>query len=161
MPNFFLSLLCFLLLTTAALAEPQRSVDETLDTFHQAAANADLDTYLGLMTPDMVFLGTDGEERWQGEQFSAFVSANFSKGRGWTYNTTERHSVISPSGHVAWFDELLAHDKYGRCRGSGVLLKSASGWRIAQYNLSVPIPNDMLPAVVRDIIAADTGTTEK
>jgi hypothetical protein len=32
----------------------------------------------------------------------------------------------------------------GPCRGSGVLVKQDGAWKIAQYNLSVPIPNDLM-----------------
>lgn len=36
------------------------------------------------------------------------------------------------------------NEKYGECRGSGVLLREGGEWRIAQYNLTVPIPNDLM-----------------
>ena len=44
-------------------------------------------------------------------------------------------------GDVAWFDESLRSAKLGACRGSGVLLRGGEGWRIAQYNLMMAIPN--------------------
>ncbi|MBZ0089190.1 MAG: nuclear transport factor 2 family protein, partial [Thermoanaerobaculia bacterium] len=43
---------------------------------------------------------------------------------------------------------------YGACRGSGVLEKTATGWKIAQYNLSIPIPNDLAKELVTRIRAA-------
>lgn len=55
---------------------------------------------------------------------------------------------MSGDGATAWFDELLSNDAYGTCRGSGVLLLTGSGWRIAQYNLSIPIPNDLAAEIV-------------
>ena len=73
-------------------------IGDTLDAFHTAASEADLDGYLGLMTAEMVFLGTDGTERWQGEAFREFVTANFSQGRGWTYIASERHIAVSGQG---------------------------------------------------------------
>ena len=36
----------------------------------------------------------------------------------------------------------------GTCRGSGVLEKKDSTWKIKQYVLSVPIPNDDIQAVI-------------
>ncbi len=134
-------------------------IGDTLDAFHTAASEADLDGYLGLMTAEMVFLGTDGTERWQGEAFREFVTANFSQGRGWTYIASERHIAVSGQGDLAWFDELLDHDQLGRCRGSGVLVREAGGWRIAQYNLSVPIPNSMVISVAEVIRGLDGGDT--
>ena len=54
-------------------------------------------------------------------------------------------------GDVAWFDESLRSAKLGACRGSGVLLRggeggedgegAVGGWRVAQYNLMMAIPN--------------------
>ena len=49
---------------------------------------------------------------------------------------------------AAWFDESLHHERYGACRGSGVLIKVGDTWKIAQYNLTVPIPNGLLDEVV-------------
>jgi hypothetical protein len=36
---------------------------------------------------------------------------------------------------------LLDSASYGECRGSGVLRQVGGDWKIAQYNLSIPIPN--------------------
>lgn len=55
----------------------------------------------------------------------------------------ERHIAIARDGNTAWFDEILWNDNYGTCRGTGVLIRTDHGWRIAQYNLSIPIPNDV------------------
>ncbi len=69
---FFVGLV---LTPVGSLADASGDVDATLEAFHTAASEADLDTYLGLMTPEMVFLGTDGTERWQGQAWRDFVSA--------------------------------------------------------------------------------------
>ena len=45
---------------------------------------------------------------------------------------------------VAWFDEALETPNLGPCRGSGVLIATQAGWKIAQYNLSIPVPNDLV-----------------
>ena len=122
-----------------------------LDAFHQAASDADLDAYLGLMTEDVVFLGTDGTERWQGAEFTDFVRPYFEAGRGWTYQPTERHLVPAASGEWIGFDELLQNEKLGQCRGSGILVKQQGRWKVAQYNLSVPVPNDIVVDVAQRI----------
>ena len=108
-------LVCLMLVSCPLTAEPLTSINNTLDTFHAAASRADLEEYLAQLTHDAVFLGTDGRERWQGQEFRSFVSENFSQGRGWTYTKTERHIALSPDGDSAWFDELLMHDKLGQC----------------------------------------------
>ena len=150
-----LTLVACLALSGAALGD--ESAAAALDGFHRAAANADTAAYFAAMTEDVVFLGTDGSERWQGSEFRDFAAANFNAGRGWTYVPIQRDITVSASGDIAWFDELLKNDTLGTCRGSGVLVKSAGGWRIAQYNLSVPIPNAMVEAVATDIAALAVG----
>ena len=145
------------LVACIALAGPVRgdesAPEATLDSFHQAAANADAAAYFAAMTDDVVFLGTDGSERWQGNDFRDFAAAHFSAGQGWTYVPLRRDITVSANGDIAWFDELLQNDGLGTCRGSGVLVKSTNGWKIAQYNLSVPIPNAIVRDVATDIAA--------
>ena len=145
------------LVTCIALAGAARgdesAPEATLDSFHQAAANADAAAYFAAMTDDVVFLGTDGSERWQGNDFRDFAAAHFSAGQGWTYVPLQRDITVSANGDIAWFDELLQNEGLGTCRGSGVLVKSTNGWKIAQYNLSVPIPNAIVRDVATDIAA--------
>lgn len=116
-------------------------VEAVLDAFHQAASDADGSTYFGLFHPEGVFLGTDATERWSVEEFRAYAEPYFSAGRGWTYVPVERHVVVSPKGEVAWFDERLMNDGLGQTRGSGVLLLVDGEWKVAQYNLTIPVPN--------------------
>lgn len=144
-------------LAMPVMAEPQTIPSIVLDRFHAAASVGDKETYLGLLTDDMVFLGTDGSERWQGQLWRDFVGEHFVDGRGWTYVPVSREISLSTDGKVAWFDELLDNENLGRCRGSGVIFKTTAGWRIAQYNLSIPIPNSMAAAVAADIKAQAAG----
>jgi len=119
------------------------AIDEILDKFHQAASEADGDLYFSLFAEDAVFIGTDATERWSVDEFRAFAEPYFSKGRGWTYTKTERHIDLAVSGNTAWFDEMLLNEKYGTCRGTGVLVLTGKGWRIAQYHLTFPMPNEL------------------
>lgn len=158
MPHFrFFVAVCSMVLTAIAHGDDIALIDETLDSFHQAASRADTDAYLDAMTDNVVFLGTDGSERWQAEQFRAFVSNRFATGKGWTYIPLQREVTIAPDAQTAWFDESLVHESLGNCRGSGVLVRSATGWKIAQYNLSLPIPNDLVYQVAAEITATSSG----
>jgi hypothetical protein len=49
--------------------------------------------------------------------------------------------------------DILHSPNLGPARGSGVLVRDGTTWKIAQYNLSVPIPNAVF-ADVKKIIAA-------
>ena len=127
----------------ANAAEPSVEVARALDAYHEAAAKADEATYLGLMAPTGVFLGTDATERWDREAFRAFVHPYFSQGRGWTFVPRDRRIQLAANGQVAWFDELLDSASYGECRGTGVLEKIDGAWRIQQYHLTIPMPNEL------------------
>ncbi len=151
------TLLLIALMSFSALAE--QSIDQVLNSFHQAASQADGEAYFNLLSDDSVFLGTDATERWAKNEFKAYAMPYFNQGKGWTYHSTERHINFSADGKTAFFDELLFNDNYGQCRGSGVLWKTAQGWKIAQYNLSVPLPNAIAKDVVKQI--ADHAETVK
>lgn len=125
----------------------RQSPEEILDLWHLAAARADEAQYFSLMTPDAVFLGTDGTERWTKEAFRAFAHPYFDKGKAWSFRPRDRHVAFNAERTVAWFDEALDTPNLGPARGSGVLVKQGKTWRIAQYNLSVPIPNALMKQV--------------
>jgi hypothetical protein len=124
------------------------AVNTTLDNFHLAAAEANYDEYFNLLAKDSVFLGTDASERWTKETFKVFVKPYFSQGKGWLYEPTQRHISMIKGSHVIFFDELLINKNYGQCRGSGVLIKEDNQWKILQYNLSIPVPNELSKNIV-------------
>ena len=143
--SFFIVFVVFISAFTsgAEVTTEREAVDRTLSSFHTAAADADGELYFSLLADDAIYIGTDASERWTSQEFKAFAEPYFSEGRGWTYTATERHISIAPGGEVAWFDEMLWNESYGTCRGTGVLVLTEDGWRIAQYHLTFPIPNEL------------------
>lgn len=127
------------------------AVSAVVDAFHDAAARADGPAYFALFAPGGRFIGTDATERWSVQDFRAYAEPYFSVGRGWTYHP--RNRVVRSSGDMAWFDEILDHDSYGVLRGSGVLVRTADGWKIEQYVLSFAVPNEVADDVVARIRA--------
>lgn len=119
------------------------SAGAMLDDFHDAAAKADEDRYFAHFHPRGLFLGTDASERWTLEEFKAFAMPYFQRETAWTYQPRGRQIDVSEDGQWAWFDEALVNVKYGRCRGTGTLRRVAGQWRIVQYHLTMPIPNDL------------------
>jgi hypothetical protein len=135
-----------LLAAPALAASPdEAAAGRVLDAFHAAAAHSDYKAYFDLFTPDGVFIGTDAAERWSVPAFKAYAKAPFAAGKGWVYTPRGRHLTLAPIACrcVAYFDELLDSKSYGASRGTGVLLKGPHGWKIAQYALTFPIPNDL------------------
>lgn len=135
-------------------ADAPTAVNAVLDDWHRAAATADETRYFGYAAPDFVFLGTDASERWDLAAFRAYAHPFFAKGKAWTFTPRDRHINVSPTGDVAWFDEKLDSASYGECRGSGVLRRIDGHWKIAQYNLTIPIPNALAKKIVEEIRVA-------
>ncbi len=144
-----LALLSFVLAQAVhAQSDEETAVAAVLDDLHEAASEADGERYFNLYAENAIFLGTDLTERWTIEAFKAYAQARFDQGAGWTYTPQSRHIYFSPDKKTAWFDEILHNERFGQCRGTGVLVKVGEAWKIAQYHLTVPIPNALLYKVV-------------
>ena len=119
-------------------------VAKTLDALHDAASRADEEDYFALFAPNAVYVGTDSWEVWPLAEFRAYTHERFATGTGWTYHPDleERRITIAQDGKTAWFYEPLANAMYGVARGSGTLVFQNGAWRISQYVMSFPIPNE-------------------
>ena len=67
------------------------------------------------------------------------------------------HVFLSADRKTAWFDEIAESKELGASRGTGVLMLERGKWKVAQYNLSIPVPNEKFEAV-RKIIAVPAGS---
>ncbi|MBM3990837.1 MAG: hypothetical protein FJ298_07490 [Planctomycetes bacterium] len=139
--------------TESARAAAESAVRTLLDRFHAAAARADAADYFACLAAEAVFLGTDAKERWSVPQFRAYCEPYFAQGKGWTYVATERHVCLARDRASAWFDERLASATYGEVRGSGALRRDGERWRITQYVMSLPVPNELAQELVERIRA--------
>ncbi|WP_394836912.1 nuclear transport factor 2 family protein [Pendulispora rubella] len=155
-----------LLLTACAEAPPpktaaapvdadaeRRAIGAMLDDWHAAAAQADETRYFGHFTKDAIFLGTDATERWDLAGFRAFAHPYFEKGKAWSFRATRRGITVAADGQTAWFDEDLHTGNLGPSRGSGTIVREGQAWKIAHYDLSIPIPNDRVKDIVERIAA--------
>src|SRR5262245_45635881 len=129
----------------------QGTIGSMLDDWHAAAAAADEAKYSSYFTSDAVYLGTDPTERWTRDEFRKWAHPYFARGKAWRFRATSRWISFAPDRSVAWFDEMLDTPNMGVCRGSGVLVRSGDSWKIAQYNLSIPVPNALTDDVVKQI----------
>ena len=165
MKEIFISLIALAVLTSPTFAqsypEDEKAIIAVLDDFHDAAAKADKDRYLGHFTEDGAFLGTDEWERWPLKpDFTEYVDMRFKNG-GWSYHSEKKVIAFSKDGSVAWFDETsISNRNGGRFRGSGVLEKVDGTWKIAQYVLSFLVYNEV-GGEVGKIIAAEKEKQEK
>lgn len=146
-------LIVFCVLSTLSLAAQDRdktemAINQQLEAWHKAAADADFDAYFELMTDDAVFIGTDAEENWQSEAFKAYAKPHFDRGKAWSFSTLERTIYHPKKSKIAWFDELL-DTQMGICRGSGVLRLDGKTWKIQHYVLSITVPNENIEALLK------------
>jgi hypothetical protein len=139
-------LLLIVLNTTFGYSQANHSIDETLELWHKAAAEANFENYTALMAEDCVFIGTDATENWKGEAFLNFAKPYFDKGKAWTFHTITRNIYNEEANTIAWFDELLK-TQMGICRGSGTISYINGHWKIKHYVLSIAIPNENVDQV--------------
>jgi len=129
----------------------KEQINKVLDNLHKYASEANGEKYFQLFNDQAVFHGTDLNERWSIDEFKKYAQNRFDTGTGWTYKSLERNIFINSSNTTAWFDEILINEKYGKFRGTGVLSKVDSMWKIDQYNLLLPIPNDLLLKYTKEV----------
>jgi len=128
-------------------ANEKKQIIAMLDSFNRAAAKADYTAYFDFYADDAIFTGTDATERWDKKAFMAWAKPIFDKGRAWNFTSLERNIYFDQSGKLAWFDELL-NTQMKICRGSGVVVKEGTAWKVKQYILSATVPNDKLDSVI-------------
>ncbi|MEZ9596572.1 nuclear transport factor 2 family protein [Shewanella sp. 10N.261.52.F9] len=142
--------------STQALAEQGATHDKqqaakVLDALNQYSSAADWDNYFALYDEQGIFIGTDANEHWDKATFEQYARPT----KGWRYDLSSRK--MTQHGDVIWFDELLMSPSYGVSRGTGTLIKTNKGWKIAQYHLSFPIPNSIAKSITKQIISASSN----
>ena len=140
----------FLMFLFSACSEPDKTSEITklnifMDSWHNAAAIADEDVFFNSMDTLAVYLGTDPNERWLKHEFMEWGMKYFEHDTAWAFRPYKRIWNFSDDMNYAWFDELL-ETHMGVCRGSGVLKRHGTKWKIVQYNLALTLPNDQLNA---------------
>jgi hypothetical protein len=138
-----LSSACALAATADAALTGQ--VNTFIDGWHDDAAHARM-AYFDKMSADGVYIGTDKTELWHRDAFKAWAKPYFAKKSAWAFKATRRNVYTSADGKIVWFDELL-DTQMGPCQASGVLRRTASGFEIEHYQLSMAVPNPVAAAV--------------
>jgi hypothetical protein len=139
--------------TDAAL---KQQVNAFVDEWHDDAAHARL-AYFDKMAKDGVYIGTDRTELWHRDDFKAWAKKYFERKPAWSFKATRRNVYFSPDKSIIWFDELLDTPNMGPCMASGVIHKTAHGFEIMHYQLSMAVPNEVAGQVtklIRDSAAA-------
>lgn len=158
MKTIYLTLLLPFLVAFTTEETPKESANRILNEWHSAAAEADFDSYFSYFSSDeAIFMGTDATEKWTIGEFKPWAKPYFERGSAWTFNPESRSVYLNEDNTVAWFDEVLSSKHMGECRGTGVMVLIEGDWKIAHYNLTVPIPNDLLVDFVKIIANHQEG----
>jgi hypothetical protein len=128
-------------------AELARQVNAFVDEWHDDAAHARL-AYFDKMAKDGVYIGTDKSELWHRDEFKAWARRFFERKSAWSFHATRRNVYGSADKSMIWFDELL-DTQMGTCMASGVIRKTANGFEIMHYQLSMAVPNEVNGQVVK------------
>jgi len=131
--------------TDAALT---KQVNAFVDEWHDDAANARL-AYFDKIARDGVYIGTDRTELWKRDDFKVWAKKAFERKSAWSFKATRRNVYASPDKSLIWFDELLDTPNMGPCMASGVIRKTAKGFEIVHYQLSMAVPNEVAGQVTK------------
>ncbi|HEU4850752.1 MAG TPA: nuclear transport factor 2 family protein [Telluria sp.] len=136
-----LSLACLGAHAQTASADVKKEVAAFIDEWHDDAAHARM-AYFDKMAADGVYIGTDKTENWKRDEFKAWAKKYFQRPVAWAFKATQRNIYASPDGSFIWFDEIL-DTQMGPCMASGVIRKTAKGFEILHYQLSMAVPNEV------------------
>ncbi|MCA1245174.1 nuclear transport factor 2 family protein [Massilia sp. MS-15] len=134
----------------AAPADPALAsqVNAFVDAWHDDAAHARM-AYFDKIAADGVYIGTDRTELWQRDAFKAWARKYFERKSAWSFKATRRNVYASADKSLIWFDELLDTPNMGPCMASGVIRKTATGFEIVHYQLSMAVPNEVAGQVTK------------
>lgn len=130
-------------------------IENLLNKFHDCAAKSRYEEYFHCFHSNGCFIGTDGTEYWNIEQFKLFCLPHFQKKSAWIYipihgkrNLFPYHATNQQDHQpvMVAFDELL-QSRSLKCevRGSGTIVwnNENNRWEILSYYLSIPIPDSV------------------
>lgn len=156
---------CWLLLASFCAHAQQetaltRQVNSFMDEWHDDAAHARM-AYFDKIAQDGVYIGTDKNELWQRDEFKAWAKRFFERKSAWSFKATRRNVYFSPDRSFIWFDEILDTPNMGPCMASGVIRRTANGFEIVHYQLSMAVPNEVNGQVVTLIKQAQAAQAGK
>jgi hypothetical protein len=145
---------CLLLSTVTAFAQDadaalRQQVNAFVDEWHDDAAHA-RPAFFDKIARDGVYIGTDKTELWHRDAFKVWAKKYFDRKSAWSFKATKRNVYFSPDKQFIWFDELL-DTQMGVCQASGVIRKTAAGFEIEHYQLSMAVPNELASQVTKTI----------
>jgi hypothetical protein len=157
--KFLLTLVSTIFLFVLSAQNEKDIIEDLLDNWHKAAADADQQAYFDFIAEKGIYIGTDATENWTRDEFFEWSKSYFDQGKAWNFNAIERNIYLNENETVAWFDEQLEFPG-GVLRGSGVLILEKHAWKLQHYVLSLPVPNEKFKNVLNVIHPKETSDPE-
>ena len=129
-------------------------VNTFVDAWHDDAAHA-RPAYFDKIASDGIYIGTDKTERWTRDAFREWAKPAFARPVAWAFTTLHRHVRFSPDRTFIWFDEQV-RSSMGILQASGIVRPAAGGFEIVHYQLSIAVPNEVIPQVTTAIKAFES-----
>ena len=129
-------------------------VNAFVDEWHDDAAHA-RPAFFDKIAADGVYIGTDKMERWTRDAFREWAKPAFARPVAWAFTPLQRHVQFSTDRRLIWFDEQV-RSSMGILQASGVMRPRAERFEIVHYQLSIAVPNDVIPQVTGAIKAFES-----
>jgi hypothetical protein len=141
---------------TAPLTDTQFTarINAFVDEWHQDAANA-RPAFFDKIASDGIYIGTDKTERWGREAFREWAKPAFARPVAWAFTPLHRYVRFSPERSFIWFDEQV-RSSMGILQATGVMRPVAASFEIVHYQLSIAVPNEVIPQVTGTIKAFES-----
>ena len=122
--------------------------------WHDDAAHA-RPAYFDKIARDGIYIGTDKTERWKREAFREWAKTAFARPVAWAFTPLHRNVRFSPDRTFIWFDEQV-RSSMGILQATGVVRPAGASFEIVHYQLSIAVPNDVIPQVTATIKAFES-----
>jgi hypothetical protein len=129
-------------------------INAFVDEWHQDAAHA-RPAYFDKIASDGIYIGTDKTERWTREAFRTWAQPAFARPVAWAFTPLHRHVNFTPNRQMIWFDEQV-RSSMGLLQASGVMRPTPASFEIVHYQLSIAVPNEVIPEVTGAIKAFES-----
>ncbi len=124
-----------------ALAASRAQMEEALDALHAALASGDESVLASILTPEAVVLGPESGQRFDRAgivKWGIAVSPNDPNPFAGVLKGRTLGATLG--GESAWVEEAVLSPRLGSLRVTGVLVRRAGGWKVAQLHVSAAAP---------------------
>ncbi|MEA2496774.1 MAG: hypothetical protein QOJ29_4685 [Thermoleophilaceae bacterium] len=125
--------------------ERSNDAEEALEQIYKALQAGDVDALSDYLDEDIVLIGTDPEEWWEGKADAVRIFRAQAEELGGGFPIDGGQPTAFAAGEIAWFSNRPAFIVDGErvpCRHTGVLRRTDGGWRLVSSHISIGVANE-------------------